>query len=72
MTMLCSHVKCQQVRVENIKEPSQHIEAVLERVKPEYLQKTYQITSWTDATDFLEQMAKRMGRLLKVCRTYVM
>jgi len=39
---------------------------VLERVKPEHLQKTYQVSSWTDATDFLEQMANRMGRLLKV------
>ena len=56
-----------QVRVENIKNPSEHIHAVLELVKPEYLQKTYQISSWTDATDFLEQLSRRMGRLLKVC-----
>ena len=45
----------------------QHIHTVLELVKPEYLQKTYQISSWTDATDFLEQLSRRMGRLLKVC-----
>ena len=56
-----------QVRVENIKDPSEHIHAVLELVKPEYLQKTYQISSWTDATDFLEQLSRKMGRLLKVC-----
>ena len=56
-----------QVRVENIQEPSEHIHTVLELVKPEYLQKTYQISSWTDATDFLEQLSRRMGRLLKVC-----
>ncbi len=57
-----------QVRVENIKEPSEHIAAVLERVKAEYLQKTYQIPSWTDANDFLEQLSRRTGRLLKVYR----
>ena len=56
-----------QVRVENIQEPSEHIHTVLELVKPEYLQKTYQISSWTNATDFLEQLSRRMGRLLKVC-----
>ncbi len=52
--------------MENIKDPYQHIAAVLERVKPDYLIKTYPVTSWNDAEDFLEQMAKRMGRLLKV------
>lgn len=54
------------VRVENIQDPSSHIPAVLERVKPEYLSKTYQIVSWSDSADFMEQVAKRMGRLLKV------
>lgn len=51
--------------MENIQEPSDHIAAVLERVKPEYISKTYQIESWSDPTDFMEQAAKRMGRLLK-------
>ena len=55
-----------QVRVENIKDPSDHISAVLERVKPEYLSKSYQVSSWTDASDFLELLAKRTGKLLKV------
>eukprot|EP00731_Ephydatia_muelleri_P031800 Em0023g307a len=53
------------VRVENLKDPADYIPAVLERVKPEYMQKTYHISTWTDATDFLEQLAARMGRLLK-------
>lgn len=53
------------VRVENIKEPEDHIPVVLERVKPEYLQKTYKIDAWTDATDFLTKLAKRTGKLLK-------
>ena len=53
--------------MENLKDPADYIPAVLERVKPEYMQKTYHIPTWTDATDFLEQLATRMGRLLKVC-----
>ena len=52
--------------MENIQEPSDHIQAVLERVKPEYISKTYQVESWSDAADFMEQVARRMGRLLKV------
>ena len=53
--------------MENLKDPADYIPAVLKRVKPEYMQKTYHISTWTDATDFLEQLAARMGRLLKVC-----
>ena len=54
------------MRVENIKEPSQHIQAILDRVKHEYLHHTYQVTSWTDAGDFLTQLAQKTGKLLKV------
>ncbi|KAJ7373904.1 Nucleolar GTP-binding protein 2 [Desmophyllum pertusum] len=35
---------------------------VLERVKREYITKTYKITSWSDPTDFLEQVAQRTGK----------
>lgn len=44
---------------------------MLERVKPEYISKTYQIDSWSSTDDFIEQMARRMGRLLKVSVMYV-
>ncbi|XP_076320055.1 nucleostemin 2 [Tachypleus tridentatus] len=53
------------VRVENIKSPEDHIPAVLERVKREYLQRNYKIELWNDAEDFLEKLAKRTGKLLK-------
>ncbi|XP_062322452.1 nucleolar GTP-binding protein 2 [Osmerus eperlanus] len=53
------------VQVEKIKNPEEHIAAVLERAKPEYIQKTYRIPSWTSAEDFLEKMAFRTGKLLK-------
>ncbi|CAG2112909.1 unnamed protein product [Medioppia subpectinata] len=53
------------VRVENVKEPEDHIPTVLERVKAEYLTKTYKIPEWEDCDDFLIKMAERMGKLLK-------
>lgn len=54
------------VRVENIKEPEEYIPAVLDRVRPEYLSKTYRIPQdWTDSNDFLTKIAMRSGRLLK-------
>lgn len=55
------------VRVENISQPEDHVEEVLRRVKPEYISRTYGFSSWSadDHMDFLEQLAKRTGRLLK-------
>ena len=60
-----------QVRVENIKDPSDHISAVLERVRPEYLQRTYQVSGWMDSVDFLEKVAGKTGRLLKVPHYFI-
>ncbi|XP_015230234.1 PREDICTED: nucleolar GTP-binding protein 2 [Cyprinodon variegatus] len=53
------------VQVEKIKNPEEHIGAVLERAKPEYIQKTYRIPTWTSPEDFLEKLAFRTGKLLK-------
>ncbi|XP_057690909.1 nucleolar GTP-binding protein 2 [Corythoichthys intestinalis] len=53
------------VQVEKIKDPEEHIQAVLERAKPEYIQKTYRIPTWSSAEDFLEKLAFRSGKLLK-------
>ncbi|XP_072741110.1 nucleolar GTP-binding protein 2 [Ciconia boyciana] len=53
------------VQVEKIKSPEDHISAVLERAKPEYIRKTYKIDSWKDAEEFLEKLASRTGKLLK-------
>ncbi|XP_036033925.1 nucleolar GTP-binding protein 2 isoform X1 [Onychomys torridus] len=53
------------VQVEKIKAPQDHIGAVLERAKPEYISKTYKIDSWESAEDFLEKLAFRTGKLLK-------
>lgn len=53
------------VRVENLETPAEHIPALMSRVKPEYLRKTYGLKGWKDHSDFLEQLAKRYGKLLK-------
>lgn len=53
------------VRVELVKNPEDYIGPLLERVRSEYLMKTYKIESWEDATTFLEKLAFRYGKLLK-------
>ena len=53
------------VRVENIEWPAQYIEAVLRRVQPKHLQRTYEVNSYTDSTSFLELLCRKQGRLLK-------
>lgn len=53
------------VRVELVTNPEDYIPAVLERVRPEYMRKQYRLEMWEDHVDFLEQLAKRSGKLLK-------
>ena len=53
------------IRVENIAYPEDSIPLVLERVKPEYLLKVYGVSQWTDHVDFMGQVAKKSGKLLK-------
>ncbi|KAJ4358782.1 GTPase required for pre-60S ribosomal subunit nuclear export and maturation [Didymosphaeria variabile] len=53
------------VRVENVAWPAQYVEAVLRRVQPKHLQRTYDVTGYTDSTSFLELLCRKMGRLLK-------
>ena len=54
------------MRVEYCKTAEDHIPAVLERVRKEYIIKHYGIKEWTDCDDFLEKMARKSGKLLKV------
>lgn len=53
------------VRVELVKTPEDYIPSVLDRVKKEYLQKTYNLEDWESPEDFLEKLARKSGRLLK-------
>jgi len=60
------------VRVENLSSPSEFIPALLERVRPVYLSRTYDLpsnprgedTPWV-AEEFLEVLARKSGKLLK-------
>lgn len=51
--------------MEKLKTPEDFIPAVLERVKREYLCRMYKLQGWEDPNDFLDQVAKRTGKLLK-------
>ena len=53
------------VRVENVNDPEFHVKGVLDRVKPEHLEKTYKISKWDDVEDFMTKIAFASGRLLK-------
>ncbi|KAL2245911.1 nuclear/nucleolar GTPase 2 [Sesamum indicum] len=53
------------VRVTNLQDASEHIGEVLKRVKKEHLQRAYRISDWEDDNDFLGQLCKSTGKLLK-------
>lgn len=53
------------VRVEHVSNPEQFIPAMLERCKRHHLENTYEVKGWEDATQFLEMIARKSGRLLK-------
>ncbi|EKE41640.1 hypothetical protein ENUP19_0092G0032 [Entamoeba nuttalli] len=53
------------VRIENVSDPEHHIQPILDRVKPDYIRKMYDVKQWEDAEDFLSQLAKKRGKLLR-------
>ncbi|CAM8896759.1 unnamed protein product [Rhodiola kirilowii] len=53
------------VRVSNLQDASEHIGEVLKHVKKEHLQRAYKIQEWEDDNDFLVQLCKMSGKLLK-------
>ncbi|GAB0135387.1 GTPase required for pre-60S ribosomal subunit nuclear export and maturation [Epichloe bromicola] len=53
------------VRVEKVEHPEQYISAVLDRVKQHHMEKTYDLRGWTGATELLELLARKGGRLLR-------
>merc|ERR1719193_2906319 len=52
-------------RSELIDEPEYYIQAILDKIRPEYIRKTYGIGSWKDSWEFLELLARKRGKLLK-------
>lgn len=53
------------VRVELVTSPEDYVETVLQRVRRDYIKKTYKIMNWDSSRDFLEQLAKKTGKLLR-------
>ncbi len=53
------------VRVENVENPEQYIAAVLKKTKPHHIERTYDVRGFETATEFLELLARKGGRLLK-------
>ena len=54
------------VRVENLRtEAVPYVNEVLKRVRRIYLQRYYNMESWSDDLDFLAQLARKKGKLLK-------
>lgn len=53
------------VRVEKVDNPEQYIPAVLAKVKPKHMERTYELSGWKDHIHFLELLARKSGRLLK-------
>uniref|UniRef100_A0A804LKD6 Nuclear/nucleolar GTPase 2 n=1 Tax=Zea mays TaxID=4577 RepID=A0A804LKD6_MAIZE len=53
------------VRVTNLADAAEHIGEVLRRVKKEHLQRAYKIQDWSDDNDFLVQLCRTTGKLLK-------
>lgn len=53
------------MRAERLDNPTDFIPPILARVKPEYVRKQYGLPEWTDAADFVAQLAKKTGKLMK-------
>ena len=53
------------VRVENVENPEQYIAAVLEKTKSSHIERTYDVRGFDNATEFLELLARKGGRLFK-------
>ncbi|KAK9676505.1 hypothetical protein RND81_11G081800 [Saponaria officinalis] len=53
------------VPVLNLRDAAQHVGEVLKRVKKAHLERAYKIKDWEDENDFLVQLCKLSGNLLK-------
>ena len=53
------------VRVENVEHPEQYIAAVLNKTKPQHIERTYDVRGYSNPTEFLELLARKGGRLLR-------
>uniref|UniRef100_A0A2P2HYV0 Nucleolar GTP-binding protein 2 n=1 Tax=Hirondellea gigas TaxID=1518452 RepID=A0A2P2HYV0_9CRUS len=53
------------VRIEYLSSPCDYIPTIMKRCRHDYLSVTYKVSGWKTADEFLEMVARRMGRLLR-------
>ncbi|KIW07115.1 uncharacterized protein PV09_01990 [Verruconis gallopava] len=53
------------VRVENVEYPAQYIDALLRKCEKRHVLRTYDLKDFRDSEDFLDQLARKTGKLLK-------
>jgi nuclear GTP-binding protein len=53
------------VRAEKIPDPESFIQAILDKVQPKHMADCYGVNMWTDAEDFIGQVAIKTGKLWK-------
>merc|ERR1711942_269955 len=53
------------VRTEHLENPEDYVLEILNKCKTKYVRRAYKLSEWKDHIDFLEQLAKRSGRLGK-------
>lgn len=53
------------VRVENVDQPAQYVSHALGICERRHIERTYAVTHWDTAEEFLERLAEKSGRLLK-------
>jgi nuclear GTP-binding protein len=53
------------IRAEKVPDPSQYIQAILDRVEKKNIQDVYGIHEWEDSEDFLKQLCHKTGKLIR-------
>eukprot|EP00898_Chlorokybus_atmophyticus_P006269 jgi/Chlat1/6643/Chrsp49S06143 len=53
------------VRIGNLDDATEYVKGVLDRVKREYLTRAYKISQWETTEEFLSQLARQAGKLMK-------
>ena len=68
------------VRADKVPDPETFIQPILDRVQKKHIVDIFGVNTWTDADDFIEQVAEKTGKLLaggnpdinNVCKTIIM
>lgn len=53
------------VRAEKLPDPESYIKAILDKTNPRHIADCFGVNHWTDAEDFINQVAIKTGKLWK-------